>query len=1516
MVHDSILTVPELFIDVEWMKHRHLIDKLLESNDCISIDFRECRWINPQPLLNLFLVLSRHLALGNKILLQLPDRNYSESKFLIRFLFESGFIANLKDSVPDHKSADDFINLIFHETKQKYTNIINKQEIFDKLSQSPRVQNYETVVPFTFINVSDINNRGDAFSCSNAVYKKCMESDQTDLLNIPFDLKFQLDTFLRAILPELIDNVRIHKTNPSNKCLGLYLRLNKGKYVDYSSYYNFFQGKYKQSALERITAHLFNAYTIQAYVSDVGMTIQQTWTDGWHRKNANNRKRIPRLPRDANTQGKQGIRVDGKNGDQLILKGVFSQNASSLSKAERIKEGLPVNLTGLHSLTKALAGSDWYFSVNSGRNHVVVYSEYSKIENKRIFTNVEIKPEGQFEQSRGVHYQFRISSQHFLDKDKWFSSIPNNSVLNNAKWFNKVSRAKYSELVFVNDYELPNSISNHSLVICRAAFVPEKNLLHDFLVDIKEKQINLIIAEQSSYISTRLRILTDLLINQEYELNHLMVPIISSDYHVSIAYKANNRSQKSLPRLAKSFIIPTAKIQGKTPWWRNTSSIIKSVIDVFNYCRHHDSEMFWEFALSDELSFLKETVKWTQKRTLTCGYLSISAILRNSKIKEMVLRRIYSTISLLKGSTIYPLSSNLESLASEISNRLSEEKADSANIVYLGSVWVSGGELSKHLNDSQRTVVLPILLYPQINIVDEHTNFVPVKQPNIRVLEWLDIGSSIIKESSTQRIGHSEYVTQKPRESLEIISEESPQEYYNTWQNYELVNIGHYSYSDHHYFVWISLKSFLHSNTPDSLKMIEYFASKIEELQPCAILYAAHEVSEIFADKLSHRLESVKNSEELSKRFFPVSPGSFKSYIGIKEFDEALMTTPSQVEIPKSNILFLDDALISGNSNRTVRSHLKKLGFRNIYSFTMLDRCDSKKELSLNHINSSSSKTHIAWWSLMIPSTGNDNNCSICKGIDRLCSIRSNCEVSSISYYLDNCISLWGRSNNLKQFENILQKKHFVDPLKKRLGNLKKKDILLKNSHAATTWVFDMMNRLDYYNYIFERDNQDFEENMAEIYSGIIFSAWDKLSVNQQYATIRNIVKVMLREERESAISLILVAICSLDISSIRYCHSMIKYEIESEGFPNFSIACCYYVIAFLCQQDNINIFSDSIQTIEKNKTGYSLDRYRSAISYLGIFNGIISNKLPAMVFEIIGPSGRILRHHKIYERLANIKNMLKSNNGPMEIYLEKLHELSLYIDPIIKLFREKAYLFMFYGTNEKITEMFADYEKLLSNNSDSLDRFNPDVCFQTIHKLHRFLGVDIYGKPNIRAVLSKYYCHYIPYIIRKAILKEPGKYNIKDIYVKPPLNNEEKQLLNNTLQHDKYLLEKRFKLLGKLNTRDVVVFDSVTIYKLIDDMLSNIRHITEKIKIGTSNFKMLISISFPILEERKYVEVCFSNKASKPNGNKANGKSWPSIVKTMKENDGNATFNYNEKTKVLNQTLVFPVTYTKEKLD
>ena len=618
---------------------------------------------------------------------------------------------------------------------------------------------------------------------------------------------------------------------------------------------------------------------------------------------------------------------------------------------------------------------------------------------------------------------------------------------------------------------MPDGTGKGKIIICRANNMPNKNKLYEFLENIRKAGANVIFAEISPASALYLSLQINMLM--KHEGLQIICPILTNTMRDFIPGDGNNE-------LLRSFNTGLYdKVDRGKEWWVDEGSPIRTVVDIFNVCRDYDSKIFWSTALNDDMALIREPIIWNEGHVLIGGFLSLLVALRKPVLLKLVRKRALITSHALRVKDLSPIDNTMRYLTGEVKQGLFPSDSQTAKTAILGNVLVTG-KTAQHIIGEQYgkdLIYLPIFKYPDGKIETKDGRNPELKTSMIRVLNW-DSGIDIRFDRADyekhtnkyyHRIGASERISRKPEKKIDYFSFQKPETAYRVWQTHSLINIGHYSYERYHYFIWLDMFGFINSRTSDSISMIGEFARQINTLAPAFIVYCPNEDTELFVHTLiqyaqDNKLGSIPSDDYI----LPVSSIQGHLFIGTKDMDDVIAERLSKHD-KDTNVVFLDDAMVTGSTNKEVRTYLKERGFKNIHSFVVLDRIHAGIELQGK---SGVDLDHFSYWSMSIPPTGTDQTCHICRGIEHMQILANRTMSNTIRDNLIKWKEIWAKTGTLDHFENKLQRNWLDKEIIKKLGDPKTRNVILKTSEALCTWVFDMMAKLNYFTYLFDFDKK------------------------------------------------------------------------------------------------------------------------------------------------------------------------------------------------------------------------------------------------------------------------------------------------------------------------------------------------------------------------------------------------------------------------------------------------------------
>lgn len=274
--------------DYAWQKVRHEFYTNLLVKDKLILDLSKCTWMDLEPLTELFNGILARCALNYYTSILLPKKIDGRYPVLSGFLLDSGFLNGIEAF-----TGGKYEMISFQIDNNQFTSNNISTEI--KASKLPPILDHRFVLPCKLIDVSTLSDREDVFRyCKNLfdeIKPKCFELG----IGIATGLGQQCNLFFTSVLPELVDNVRLHKRNSHNKYFSLAMRIRRRQERLDGPQRKFESVQTGLLPLNRITWDLWWHDMLEIVATDNGETIQQSWISRWQERNKNEGKKYPRL---------------------------------------------------------------------------------------------------------------------------------------------------------------------------------------------------------------------------------------------------------------------------------------------------------------------------------------------------------------------------------------------------------------------------------------------------------------------------------------------------------------------------------------------------------------------------------------------------------------------------------------------------------------------------------------------------------------------------------------------------------------------------------------------------------------------------------------------------------------------------------------------------------------------------------------------------------------------------------------------------------------------------------------------------------------------------------------------------------------------------------------------------------------------------------------------------------------------------------------------------------------------
>lgn len=1035
--------------DSYWGWHYAPIQKALEEKifkekaiEQCHFDFTECTWSDPTPLLSILMSIFNFVDNGDKSILTLPDPEGPGLKFL-HFLNTEGFL----DTIKTKQKINFKINnkdIQIHEIKQLLEDSENNC-LFQKSKLLPASIIYfgsrSTYSPGSFSTVNQIK---DWLERQEIIDKNIINELSKDVASNTIQV-------VKTVMFELLQNIFEHAYEGGGYG-AIYLRYRtglkgkKGEIIDNKEIADEFEAEQHSPNCE--LPYLESSYRhksgfLELFVVDHGKGL-------------------------CNTLGKlHGV---GKN-IQHICNSAFTLGKST-------KKDRTTATGGLKVISELLTPQQDAFRVRDSNNWWG--AKFPITSNNPSYRNVGKSSD--LESPKGLSWTFRFSwdTEGTLDRnsDDNYQNSPNKLTEETAELALRLFKDSIDNsepTIHAFDQRANalkrNSFIKHNLADKRLIWLPkdtlvEKNSIADYLINKIDPEIEpngtLLIGDITADATVKIYI--EALNKNENLKNINAVILITNDLQV-IAFSKNKKNQLSIDKeLFDSYV---------------KYSDLKSEALVITYLRNlriYDSRRFWNTLIIDGEDgggyyFLKGKVEWPplktngEKRYIN-GYLNFPETTTNpicSDIYNSYLQKLFSLLKCKSSNQQFyyeGMDSFTNSLARMFSSKTNES---SAQKIIIGSVQVSG-HIQNLTATTSEAEVIKCHFFRHPNATAE-TNYLLLWP-----LEAWFVDKPFTSLEGYERIGLTSAIAEDgwkyfelPRfdENDESVYVESPKNSYKAWQSqkFSIMKIGHWTYGGHHDFLTINLKEafvghennfsalerFVYTNLIEKLNISEDLLTQeaIDRLKGLVkftnsttkpvLVYPSHDVTDYIIKNFFKLFKNDDIRKNIRSRIISILPIK-TSRNGSTLLLSGLTYTRLEKRLQSADYsaLIFDDAMLTGRTYHDIKRILKKTGYKNIYTLTLLDR---QRLPSSDYIR----ENNQSYWRFDVPSLGSESSCLLCQALSHAENIKNVIIDTYSKKRISEIINEWQPSNPISSWAQGLKQKEITLKEKKKKFGLKKK---------------------------------------------------------------------------------------------------------------------------------------------------------------------------------------------------------------------------------------------------------------------------------------------------------------------------------------------------------------------------------------------------------------------------------------------------------------------------------------------
>lgn len=1019
----------------------------------IVIDFRNCIWSDPLPLLSLGIVLAEHKDKGGKSHIILPSaRTPSLATRFLKFIAQEGFLYIFIENSNSIRSEKE---------------IIGKQQV-NKFKQ--------ITVDLCFVNSTFL-----PAAILNLVTEDSIErwvEHQMDLADSIIDDKAPAWTHddllhrLKIFLHETLHNIFVH-AYPKNhsKYAGVYVRFREGFLGEdnHIQRHNLVRAL-KQENDERVCPSLPKYFlenrqgAIEVFVIDAGIGMCNHLYETEPADSSIKRRRLKNAWND-----------------------VFLDEGFSASKRNNTTK-----YGGLHLLGQLLKENEDFI-----RAYDDDYWYGSSFPIHRSFGNPMIGALG------NEHCKNYILGLNWTSRFSWFTAT-DTAYAGWLHWSNVLEKNPFLEEYYLSEVDI---LQFNNLPVNDQRFTKNKVELEKLdtskyylllpTINLSKKDILTLLenlANQMEYSKKRTLIIADIPSHEcsiyiaaldEYFLQKKIkwpkyfskIVLVSRRLTVCVLTYQSKRYEHGF----SSSIEATKKMFSSH---REGFCPSENILHLFRWLRYYDSVYFWKriasFHLHDR-TFILGKIRWTGRKI--DNFLDFSQTLTDPiclQLYRIALQRLPGMFPLNRCKTI-GLDNHVKNLVTEFNAVEYPRMQGNENIIGIGSIYVTGytqmsfakkNDLEdiekffhffRHENATNR--VLSLFLWVS-SVFDVHSH---EKQPTLFSTFFEEWSRRFTKENGYERIGNTPTIAKGgnkyfplPRFDKQEQSAyyRTPKQTYEDWQASHPITLkpGHWEYESQHDFItiniWLALKdafqtkgqlacfllgeffynlrlknkSFSQEGQFWSKKVYEYLDSRQYNLSifPSRIIvYPSHPITDYAVEKISECLTPEIAEKIIPARLARQSVGSaiLVSPLVIERIEKKLSTMPKG----KREIILFDSTIISGRTRKALKHMLFRLGADEVYTLSIVDRQRLPMKVP-------DSDKHKSYWRLDIPRLGGKRICALCRGLEIAenfkTALASDLSKKRITQWYEN----WGKKNPLTNWKG-----HGLSPVSVEINNPQKK---------------------------------------------------------------------------------------------------------------------------------------------------------------------------------------------------------------------------------------------------------------------------------------------------------------------------------------------------------------------------------------------------------------------------------------------------------------------------------------------
>jgi hypothetical protein len=436
---------------------------------------------------------------------------------------------------------------------------------------------------------------------------------------------------------------------------------------------------------------------------------------------------------------------------------------------------------------------------------------------------------------------------------------------------------------------------------------------------------------------------------------------------------------------------------------------------VLSSLRQHDSTKLWqrisELNHAQVNPVLIKNVLWTRPNAVgevLPWYLDFSALVQDRDAARLIRRGLRRMLALFPDANDYALDPIVEASLHDAKKWLVRPTDSTSKRVLVGSLSVSGSTLNRHRSPPGTfiTGIIDCIKTPYHSTISNSSKY------HVSALLWkADLATTTLQSAEYRRIGSTAYIEPIPSIKKNYKLDEN---LYSTLEAHRLVKIGHWAYGDRHSLIDINASLAIEQSAVSDTGAVDWLRDRlIESLRhgPICLSFPFNRLAYTLAHTVYEKLpeESKQNVHLLALSFLPRFAGGLTKLAPLTERAAAQIAVTWPDIVPTA--IFLDVGFVTSRTLRHTVRQLKQCGFGAVQALGLLNR--SSAPMLTSELGSSDLAADViptAYWRWNLPIFGTDSHCVLCAALPLIATLRQTILSAhkDLRPYVETVVEHWG----------------------------------------------------------------------------------------------------------------------------------------------------------------------------------------------------------------------------------------------------------------------------------------------------------------------------------------------------------------------------------------------------------------------------------------------------------------------------------------------------------------------------